>query len=168
MPLESDNEKVQLLLQERKLLEQRLEEAHLHLIDIKSNWSNQNLALETQLSRLSRQVAEETTEKRKVLKEREEFIERIKKLQLELLKQGDELVQRDNKVNFSEFHGKISIFKTLKFQIKLLNEEIEELNSTVGDLRDENNEEITFLRTKVVSKDRDAHQIERKSPIQLA
>lgn len=98
MPSESDNEKVQLLLQERKLLQQSLEEAHLHLIDIKSNWSLQNLSLETQLSRLSRQVAEETTEKRKVLEEREDFMEKIKKLQLELLKQGDELVQRDNKV----------------------------------------------------------------------
>lgn len=65
MPSDSDNEKVQLLLQEKKLLEQRLEEAHLHLIDIKSNWSNKNLSLETQLSRLSRQVAEETAEREK-------------------------------------------------------------------------------------------------------
>lgn len=43
------DEKVQALLQERKLLEQRLEEAHLHLSDIKSSWSAQNLALETQV-----------------------------------------------------------------------------------------------------------------------
>lgn len=87
-----------LLLQERKLLEQRLEEAHLHLFDIKSNWSNQNLALETQLSRLSRQVAEETTEKRKIVEERDELNEKLKKMQLDSVMQQEELIQRDNKV----------------------------------------------------------------------
>lgn len=100
VPSESDNEKFHLLQQERKLLEQRLEETHLHLMDIKSNWSNQNLSLETQLARLSRQVSEETTEKRKVLEDRESLMEKIKNLQLELSKYSDELIQRDNKVIF--------------------------------------------------------------------
>ena len=45
----SMDDKVHSLFQERKLLEQRLEEAHLHLSDIKSTWSGQNLALETQV-----------------------------------------------------------------------------------------------------------------------
>lgn len=34
---------------ERKMLEQRLEEAHLHLADIKSSWSDKISALETQV-----------------------------------------------------------------------------------------------------------------------
>ncbi len=99
MPSDSENEKLNLLLHERTLLEQRLEEAHLHLFDIKSNWSNQNLALETQLSRLSRQVAEETTEKRKILEERDGILEKLKKVQMDILLQHNEISQRDNKVS---------------------------------------------------------------------
>lgn len=34
---------------ERKLLEQRLEEAHLHLADIKTSWSDKITSLETQV-----------------------------------------------------------------------------------------------------------------------
>ncbi|XP_037033320.1 golgin subfamily A member 1 isoform X2 [Bradysia coprophila] len=53
----SNDEKVNALIQERKFLEQRLEEAHIQLSDIKSNWSAQNLALETQ-----KQCEQETTD----------------------------------------------------------------------------------------------------------
>lgn len=81
------------------MLEQRLEEAHLHLSDIKSSWSGQNLALETQVSRLSRQVAEETTEKRKALQDRDDFHETIKRLEFEVEKCQEEIRQRDNKVS---------------------------------------------------------------------
>lgn len=48
----SNDDKVNALIQERKFLEQRLEEAHIQLSDIKSNWSAQNLALETQVGGL--------------------------------------------------------------------------------------------------------------------
>lgn len=112
-----ENDKVKLLLQERKMLETRLEEAHLHLYDIKrwidckscrissnlslySSWTSQNLTLENQLHRLSRQVAEETAEKRKVHEAKEMLIEKIKQLEFESLKIRDELNQRDNKVSF--------------------------------------------------------------------
>lgn len=37
------------LLTERKLLEQRLEEAHLHLADIKTSWCEKISSLETQV-----------------------------------------------------------------------------------------------------------------------
>lgn len=93
------DEKVQALIQERKLLEQHLEEAHLQLSDIKSSWSGQNLALETQVSRLSKQVAEETTEKRKVSKQRDDLNEKVKHLEFELLKTTEEIKQRDDKVS---------------------------------------------------------------------
>lgn len=94
----NSDEKVQALAQERKLLEQHLEEAHLQLSDIKSSWSGQNLALETQLSRLSKQVAEETTEKRKAIKARDEMSEKVKQLEFDLAKWKEEVQQRDNKV----------------------------------------------------------------------
>jgi golgin subfamily A protein 1 len=43
----SDDEHV---ASERRLLEQRLEEAHLHLADIKTSWSDKIASLETQVS----------------------------------------------------------------------------------------------------------------------
>lgn len=89
---------MQTLIAERRMLEQRLEEAHMQLSDIKSTWSAQNLALETQVSRLSHQVAAETTEKRKALSSQDDQAERIKELQFELEKSGNEVTQRDNKV----------------------------------------------------------------------
>lgn len=98
-----NDDQVRSLLQERKLLEQRLEEAHLHLIDVKSNWSGQNLSLETQVARLSRQVAEETADKRKALKSRDQFLERIKELEKELDRVKVELSQKDNKVSRRSF-----------------------------------------------------------------
>ncbi|XP_061391433.1 golgin subfamily A member 1 [Musca vetustissima] len=126
------DEKLQTLIQERKHLEQRLEEAHLQLSDIKSSWMGQNLALETQVSRLSKQVAEETTEKRKILKQKDDLIERVKHLEFELLKSTEEIKQRDDK-------------------IKLLEEEIDELNAALKECREENEQQILFERSKVES-----------------
>lgn len=107
------DEKVQALIQERKLLEQHLEEAHLQLSDIKSSWSGQNLALETQVSRLSKQVAEETTEKRKVSKQRDDLNEKVKHLEFELLKTTEEIKQRDDKV-ISHIYKFTMSYETLK------------------------------------------------------
>uniref|UniRef100_A0A1B0FD33 GRIP domain-containing protein n=1 Tax=Glossina morsitans morsitans TaxID=37546 RepID=A0A1B0FD33_GLOMM len=125
----STDEKLLALVQERKLLEQHLEEAHLQLSDIKSSWSGQNLALETQVSRLSKQVAEETTEKRKIQKIRDDLGERVKQLEFDLISMKDEVQQRDVK-------------------IKLLEEEIDELNSTLKECREENEQQILFERNK--------------------
>lgn len=99
---DGENDKIKLLLQERKMLENRLEEAHLHLYDIKSSWTSQNLTLENQLHRLSRQVAEETAEKRKAFEVKESLIEKVKQLEFELIKVKDELKQRDNKVRVQQ------------------------------------------------------------------
>ena len=82
------------------MLENRLEEAHLHLYDIKSSWTSQNLTLENQLHRLSRQVAEETAEKRKAFEAKEALIEKIKQLEFDSIRRADELKQRDNKVSW--------------------------------------------------------------------
>ncbi|XP_059608548.1 golgin subfamily A member 1 [Phlebotomus argentipes] len=139
----SADEKVKSLLQERKMLEQRLEEAHLHLSDIKSSWSGQNLALETQVSRLSRQVAEETTEKRKALQDRDDFHETIKRLEFEVEKCHDEIRQRDNK-------------------IKLLSEEIDDLSSTLRETRLENEEDVAFLRSKAEKSAEENEELKRR------
>ncbi|XP_055855061.1 golgin subfamily A member 1 [Episyrphus balteatus] len=124
------DEKIQALVQERKLLEQHLEEAHLQLSDIKSSWSGQNLALETQVSRLSKQVAEETTEKRKALKARDDYGEKVKHLEFEMEKLKDDLQQRDTK-------------------IKLLEEEIDELNLALKESREEGEQEILCVHNKL-------------------
>lgn len=97
-PSDSDNEKIRQLLQERKRLESYLEEAHLQLHDIKSNWTSQNLTLENQLQRLSRQVAEENAEKRKIIESKEVMGDKVKQLEFDLVKIHEELKARDNKV----------------------------------------------------------------------
>lgn len=97
------DDKVALLLRERKMMENRLEEQYLHLRDIKSSWTSQNLTLENQVNRLSRQIMDETAEKKKVYDEKASLCERIKQLETNLLKVQNELEQRDNKVtNFFE------------------------------------------------------------------
>ncbi|XP_062554418.1 golgin subfamily A member 1 [Armigeres subalbatus] len=124
------DEKYRSLLQERKLLEQRLEEAHLHLSDIKSSWSGQNLSLETQVNRLSRQVAEETRERHNALKMKDDLMEKTKQLEFELEKTRNEVSQRDNK-------------------IKLMSEEIDELNSALREAREQHEEEVTYMNCKL-------------------
>lgn len=95
----SGDDQLRALVQERKLLEQRLEEAHLQLIDIKSTWSGQNLSLETQVSRLSRQVAEETAEKRNAVKSRDFYLDQIKELEKALGVAKAEVSEKNNKVS---------------------------------------------------------------------
>lgn len=98
LPSDTDNEKIRQLLQERKRLESYLEEAHLQLHDIKSNWTSQNLTLENQLQRLSIQVGEENGEKRKIIESKELLMEKVRQLEFEMIKINEELKARDNKV----------------------------------------------------------------------
>lgn len=91
------------------MLEQRLEEAHLHLSDIKSTWSAQNMALETQVDRLSRQVAAETTEKRKALLAHDELAEKCKQVSFQLEKTKSDIDERDQKVCPKSIHIHIHI-----------------------------------------------------------
>lgn len=102
--LDSENDKVKLLLHEKRILENQLEEAHLHLLDIKSSWTSQNLTLENQIDRLSRQVAEETAEKRKAVEAEQSLCDKVRQLESDLIKARDELKQRDNKVMISFLH----------------------------------------------------------------
>lgn len=107
---QSNDEKVQTLLRERRMLEQRLEEAHLHLSDIKSTWSAQNMALETQVDRLSRQVAAETTEKRKALLAHDELAEKCKQVSFQLEKTKSDIDERDQKVCPHPLHSHATLY----------------------------------------------------------
>lgn len=136
--VEADNtepdDKMKALLSERNLLEQRLEEAHFHLADIKSSWSEKITSLETQVGRLSRQAAEEGTERRRALNERDILKEKVKQLEFEVEKSKHEIETRETKIN-------------------RLVTEVDELSAELRDLRTESDEEVTFLRKQIVSDD---------------
>ncbi|XP_072760195.1 uncharacterized protein [Anoplolepis gracilipes] len=78
------DERIADLMRERTLLERKLEEAHLHLSDIKTSWSGKISSLETQVGRLSRQAGEEGLERRQVEQEKEKLKQRIKQLEAEI------------------------------------------------------------------------------------
>ncbi|XP_017886847.1 golgin subfamily A member 1-like isoform X3 [Ceratina calcarata] len=78
------DERIADLMRERALLERKLEEAHLHLSDIKTSWSGKISSLETQVGRLSRQAGEEGLERRRVEEENERLKQRIKQLEAEI------------------------------------------------------------------------------------
>ncbi|BES89711.1 GRIP domain [Nesidiocoris tenuis] len=106
------DDRVQALLGERALLERRLEEAHVHLTDIKASWSAQIASLETQVGRLSRQAGEEGAERRSAeakvseleakleeeVKEREVLSGRVTKLSEECATLSNDLKAANNLV----------------------------------------------------------------------
>ncbi|KAJ8960902.1 hypothetical protein NQ318_020201 [Aromia moschata] len=115
---------------ERRLLEQRLEEAHLHLADIKTSWSDKIASLETQVGRLSRQAAEEGSERRRAVQEKDKLLEKVKQLEAEL---------ECNRLDSTNKETKI----------KRLTDDVNELSAELKSLRSDNEEEITFLRTEL-------------------
>ncbi|CAG9825421.1 unnamed protein product [Phaedon cochleariae] len=115
------------IVAERRLLEQRLEEAHLHLTDIKTSWSDKIASLETQVGRLSRQAAEEGSERRRAVEEKEKLIEDIKQLEAELDCCRLELINKETK-------------------IKRLSQDVNELSAELKVLKHDGEEEISFLR----------------------
>ncbi|XP_045470637.1 golgin subfamily A member 1 isoform X2 [Harmonia axyridis] len=120
------------LISERKLLEQRLEEAHVHLADIKTSWSDKITSLETQVGRLSRQAAEEGTERRRALQEKELLFEKVQQLEAEL---------EYNKLDLNNKNSKIL----------RLNADLEELSAELKRVRAENEEHVSFLRTQLIN-----------------
>ncbi|EFA04056.1 golgin subfamily A member 1 isoform X1 [Tribolium castaneum] len=123
----SDDEHV---ASERRLLEQRLEEAHLHLADIKTSWSDKIASLETQVGRLSRQAAEEGSERRRAVQEKETLAEKVRQMEAEL------------ECNKLEINNK-------ETKIKRLTLDVEELSKELNALRSESEEEVAFLRTQL-------------------
>lgn len=92
------DERVQALLGERALLERRLEEAHLHLSDIKSSWSSKITSLETQVGRLCRQASEESTERRQAELDRDLANAKITELEEDLEKLKAKLELKNTKI----------------------------------------------------------------------
>ncbi|XP_033227652.1 golgin subfamily A member 1 [Belonocnema kinseyi] len=78
------DERVADLMRERTFLERKLEEAHLHLSEIKTSWSGKISSLETQVGRLCRQAGEEGLERRRVEEEREKLKQKVKQLEAEI------------------------------------------------------------------------------------
>ncbi|KAK9870441.1 hypothetical protein WA026_008008 [Henosepilachna vigintioctopunctata] len=117
-------------ISERRLLEQRLEEAHVHLADIKTSWSDKITSLETQVGRLSRQAAEEGAERRRAVQEKEILFEKVQQLEAELEYSKLELNNKNTK-------------------ILRLNADLEELSADLKKIRAENEEHVTFLRAQL-------------------
>lgn len=85
-------------MRERTLLERKLEEAHLHLSDIKTSWSGKISSLETQVGRLSRQAGEESLERRRVEEEKEKLKTRVQQLEAELEVKDVVITSKDAKM----------------------------------------------------------------------
>lgn len=96
------DDKIDLLLRERKLLEQQLEEAHLHLLDVKSSWCAQNLSLETQVDRLSRQVAAEANEKHSALQTQNDLAKQLNLVAYQLEKAQSHIKKKEENVGTVE------------------------------------------------------------------
>ncbi|XP_012232411.1 golgin subfamily A member 1 [Linepithema humile] len=92
------DERIADLMRERTLLERKLEEAHLHLSDIKTSWSGKISSLETQVGRLSRQAGEEGLERRRVEEEKGKLKQKIKQLEAEIEMNNVVIATKDAKL----------------------------------------------------------------------
>ncbi|KAL0104459.1 hypothetical protein PUN28_017292 [Cardiocondyla obscurior] len=136
------DERIADLMRERTLLERKLEEAHLHLSDIKTSWSGKISSLETQVGRLSRQAGEEGLERRRVEQEKEKLRERIKQLEAEIEVNNVVLATKDAKL------------LRMTEDIDEMAMELKELRASVDDEVDEfkrqiksSSQEITHLKS---------------------
>ncbi|KAK6618916.1 hypothetical protein RUM44_003297 [Polyplax serrata] len=136
------DERVQKLLCERALFERRLEEAHLHLSQIKSSWSGKIESLETQVGRLCRQASEESTEKRQVEMERDHLKAKVTKLEMEY---------EESK---SKWESKANKLEKLKLEKAALEDEIKNLK-----LKTE--EDVLCLKREIKSLTDNVNLIER-------
>lgn len=128
----SIDERVANLMRERTLLERKLEEAHLHLFDIKTSWSEKISNLETQVGRLSRQAGEEGLERRRVEKEKEILQAKIKEL------------ENDIEVNSV-------VMATKDAKLLRMAEDIDEMANELKELRANFDDEVEEFRKEIVS-----------------
>ena len=126
------DERVAALMRERMLLERKLEEAHLHLSDIKTSWSEKISSLETQVGRLSRQAGEEGIERRRVVEEKELLKKKIKELEDEI---------EVNNV----------VISTKDAKLLRMAEDIDEMASELKELRANIDDEVEEYKREIVS-----------------
>ncbi|KAG0430000.1 hypothetical protein HPB47_023084, partial [Ixodes persulcatus] len=72
------DEQVQSLVEERKVLEKKLDESRQHLSEVKSSWSEKINNLETQIFNLNQKMAEDAQESRRMEREVEELALKLK------------------------------------------------------------------------------------------
>lgn len=162
------DDRVQALLGERALLERRLEEAHVHLTDIKASWSAQISSLETQVGRLSRQAGEEGGERRRAearvaeleakleeeAKERDKLTLRASKLSDEVdslaseLKGANALIDKD-KITISELSRKVRDAEETVLNLSNTKSRLEEELLTEKNLHSKEKEEFSTLKNKL-------------------
>uniref|UniRef100_A0A0C9Q4Y7 GOLGA1_1 protein n=1 Tax=Fopius arisanus TaxID=64838 RepID=A0A0C9Q4Y7_9HYME len=128
----SVDERIADLMRERTLLERKLEEAHLHLSDIKTSWSGKISSLETQVGRLSRQAGEEGLERRRVEEEKEKLKQRVKLLEGEI-----------------EVNNVVMATKDAK--LLRMAEDIDEMATELKELRASVDDEVEEFKRQIVS-----------------
>ncbi|XP_012262598.2 golgin subfamily A member 1 isoform X1 [Athalia rosae] len=136
------DERVADLMRERTLLERKLEEAHLHLSDIKTSWSGKISSLETQVGRLSRQAGEEGLERRRVEKEKEELQQKVKQLEAE--------VEVNNVV-----------MQTKDAKLLRMAEDIDEMATELKELRASVDDEVEEFKREIESSSREIVQLKK-------
>ncbi|XP_048486883.1 golgin subfamily A member 1 isoform X1 [Plutella xylostella] len=82
---------------ERAVLARQLDETKMALADVKTSWSGQIAALETQVARLSRQAGEEGAERRRTETEKKELQEKLMDMTAELEKTKQSLANSEAK-----------------------------------------------------------------------
>nr|XP_033330070.1 golgin subfamily A member 1 isoform X3 [Megalopta genalis] len=169
------DERIADLMRERALLERKLEEAHLHLSDIKTSWSGKISSLETQVGRLSRQAGEEGLERRRVEEESEKLRQRIKQLEADIeesstkeiveLKQDLEEAKANHSAATSEVaHLRLSLEgertnnTSLHLEVARLREDLESERTSLATLRvclekERGEKDSALLRNAQVSQD---------------
>lgn len=128
----SIDERVANLMRERTLLERKLEEAHLHLFDIKISWFEKLSNLETQVGRLSRQAGAEGLERRRIKNEKEFLQAKIRELENEI-----------------EVNSVVMATKDVK--LLRMAEDIDEMANELEELRTNSDDEVEEFRKEIVT-----------------
>ncbi|XP_017886845.1 golgin subfamily A member 1-like isoform X1 [Ceratina calcarata] len=136
------DERIADLMRERALLERKLEEAHLHLSDIKTSWSGKISSLETQVGRLSRQAGEEGLERRRVEEENERLKQRIKQLEAEI-----------------EVNNVVMATKDAK--LLRMAEDIDEMATELKELRASVDDEVDEFKRQIESSSKEIAQLKQ-------
>ncbi|XP_029163403.1 golgin subfamily A member 1-like isoform X1 [Nylanderia fulva] len=134
------DERIADLMRERTLLERKLEEAHLHLSDIKTSWSGKISSLETQVGRLSRQAGEEGLERRQVEQEKERLKQRIKELEAEIEVNNIVIATKDAK-------------------LLRMTEDIDEMATELKELRASVDDEVEEFKRQIESSSKEITQL---------
>ncbi|CAG9567338.1 unnamed protein product [Danaus chrysippus] len=154
---------------ERAVLTRQLQEAKMALADVKTSWSGQIAALETQVARVSRQAGEEGAERRRIEVEKKELREKLDNMAAELEKTKQNLANSEAKDITTELENRIRVLteenkellealETERGLVKVLEANLEESNR----MCDENKEELAHLNTAMTDMQHDYIDLQRK------